>query len=251
MPTPGRNDPCPCGSGRKYKRCCLGLEQVRETFAREVSASALPLLRELARYAAARAGEAPEAIAAQRFPFWHGALDRIRASRVLDYLIFDYRPAAFARTAAAEYLAERSPVLSARWRELLESWHAATMQLFALEQWSAGFARVRPVLPEGAGHLDVMPLERAEHAVTADESPIALRALPVVGDLCVYGSWPVTFGNRSVDDVRQSIVARHHAFVRQERLVSLEDFLALAGTAFDAEAAGGTATQIIVPGRSR
>jgi len=20
---PGRNDPCPCGSGRKFKRCCL------------------------------------------------------------------------------------------------------------------------------------------------------------------------------------------------------------------------------------
>lgn len=25
MPTtPGRNDPCPCGSGKKYKRCCYG-----------------------------------------------------------------------------------------------------------------------------------------------------------------------------------------------------------------------------------
>ncbi len=23
---PGRNDPCPCGSGRKYKKCCLGNE---------------------------------------------------------------------------------------------------------------------------------------------------------------------------------------------------------------------------------
>jgi uncharacterized protein len=23
-PRPGRNDPCPCGSGRKYKHCCLG-----------------------------------------------------------------------------------------------------------------------------------------------------------------------------------------------------------------------------------
>jgi predicted Zn-dependent protease len=23
MTTTGRNDPCPCGSGRKYKRCCL------------------------------------------------------------------------------------------------------------------------------------------------------------------------------------------------------------------------------------
>ena len=21
-PQPGRNDPCPCGSGRKYKQCC-------------------------------------------------------------------------------------------------------------------------------------------------------------------------------------------------------------------------------------
>jgi hypothetical protein len=25
----GRNDPCPCGSGRKYKRCCLGAEAGR------------------------------------------------------------------------------------------------------------------------------------------------------------------------------------------------------------------------------
>jgi SEC-C motif domain protein len=23
-PRPGRNDPCPCGSGKKYKQCCLG-----------------------------------------------------------------------------------------------------------------------------------------------------------------------------------------------------------------------------------
>lgn len=23
MTTPGRNDPCPCGSGKKYKSCCM------------------------------------------------------------------------------------------------------------------------------------------------------------------------------------------------------------------------------------
>jgi hypothetical protein len=22
MPRPGRNDPCPCGSGKKFKQCC-------------------------------------------------------------------------------------------------------------------------------------------------------------------------------------------------------------------------------------
>jgi uncharacterized protein YecA (UPF0149 family) len=24
VPQAGRNDPCPCGSGKKYKRCCGG-----------------------------------------------------------------------------------------------------------------------------------------------------------------------------------------------------------------------------------
>lgn len=28
-PKVGRNDPCPCGSGKKYKRCCLGVAQYR------------------------------------------------------------------------------------------------------------------------------------------------------------------------------------------------------------------------------
>jgi tetratricopeptide (TPR) repeat protein len=26
----GRNDPCPCGSGKKYKRCCLPLHETAE-----------------------------------------------------------------------------------------------------------------------------------------------------------------------------------------------------------------------------
>lgn len=26
IPKPGRNDPCPCGSGKKYKRCCIDRE---------------------------------------------------------------------------------------------------------------------------------------------------------------------------------------------------------------------------------
>ena len=25
----GRNDPCPCGSGKKYKHCCLGKDQAQ------------------------------------------------------------------------------------------------------------------------------------------------------------------------------------------------------------------------------
>lgn len=28
----GRNAPCPCGSGAKYKKCCIGKTEVRGTF---------------------------------------------------------------------------------------------------------------------------------------------------------------------------------------------------------------------------
>ena len=30
MAKPGRNDPCPCGSGNKYKKCCLSKDEAAE-----------------------------------------------------------------------------------------------------------------------------------------------------------------------------------------------------------------------------
>jgi tetratricopeptide (TPR) repeat protein len=53
MAKPGRNDPCPCGSGNKYKKCCLAKE---EAVARE----------QLAKAEARRAKSATETAAAHR-----------------------------------------------------------------------------------------------------------------------------------------------------------------------------------------
>ena len=30
MAKPGRNDPCPCGSGNKHRKCCLPKEEAAE-----------------------------------------------------------------------------------------------------------------------------------------------------------------------------------------------------------------------------
>jgi hypothetical protein len=40
--TLGRNDPCPCGSGKKYKQCCLDKDEAkaREARAKEAAAAA-------------------------------------------------------------------------------------------------------------------------------------------------------------------------------------------------------------------
>jgi len=35
----GRNDPCPCGSGRKYKHCCLEKDEAKARAARAKAAA--------------------------------------------------------------------------------------------------------------------------------------------------------------------------------------------------------------------
>ena len=34
----GRNEPCPCGSGKKYKKCCIDKEEIdwKEWFANDI-----------------------------------------------------------------------------------------------------------------------------------------------------------------------------------------------------------------------
>jgi hypothetical protein len=54
MSKPGRNDPCPCGSGKKYKKCCLAKDEQAALAAYTAATAAA------AASAAAAAEEAPE-----------------------------------------------------------------------------------------------------------------------------------------------------------------------------------------------
>jgi hypothetical protein len=42
MAKTGRNDPCPCGSGKKYKQCCLARDGAAAATARAAQAAAAP-----------------------------------------------------------------------------------------------------------------------------------------------------------------------------------------------------------------
>jgi uncharacterized protein len=58
-PQVGRNDKCPCGSGRKYKQCCLGKDEEKARKARAKAAEKAAKEAEKARKAAEKAGEKP------------------------------------------------------------------------------------------------------------------------------------------------------------------------------------------------
>ncbi|MGH7321089.1 MAG: YecA family protein [Candidatus Rokuibacteriota bacterium] len=100
MSAVGRNDPCPCGSGRKFKKCCLGRgAEAPGAYTREERQSAL---ERLARFTAR--GEFAESRAVAEALFWGEWLDRhsaddlkramaLEESRVAseEWFAFDFR----------------------------------------------------------------------------------------------------------------------------------------------------------------
>lgn len=94
---PGRNDPCPCGSGKKYKSCCLSkdhAQQLRSTSWRNEEQETLDKL-----LAFAQRPEFTAQIMVAFNLFWNGTyglptlrlIDQGESARFLDWYIFDYR----------------------------------------------------------------------------------------------------------------------------------------------------------------
>jgi tetratricopeptide (TPR) repeat protein len=70
----GRNDPCPCGSGKKYKRCCLEKD---EAAARALVAARPTIAEEIADKLAAASEEEDEFITAS-----NAAVDLVQAGKL-------------------------------------------------------------------------------------------------------------------------------------------------------------------------
>jgi SEC-C motif len=68
----GRNDPCHCGSGRKYKNCHLGKDEEAARVARAKAAEAAPAPAPAAEEPASKAHAAPPRHATQQ-PWKKGA----------------------------------------------------------------------------------------------------------------------------------------------------------------------------------
>lgn len=250
----GRNDPCPCGSGRKYKRCCLGREAQRDAFARSLEARALPLLQEIARYAERVAAMPLNAVAQREFPFWRGPLTPERAARAVDFLIFDFRLEHYGHSALRQFSIEHGSVaLETKLGEedeqtLLAAWGEARTRLYRVEGWSAGFVQCLELLTDEPKRVEVWPLGEPGEPI-ADGAPVALRALAAAGRHACIGR-PLRFGERTVDDVAQAVRARHLDYVRRVRIVSLDEFYRLEPKALDEEAAAYAqrASGIVLPG---
>jgi len=143
MPTIGRNDPCRCGSGKKYKHCCMPGDRAREVrqLARDRADEQLWL--RLLSYLGRPALLVDAQSAFSRF--WNGDFD-LRVARVLDrqameafleWYAYDYPTSKDRKRVVELFGAEEAPRLSAEEQELLAEHTASHLSLYGIEQASA------------------------------------------------------------------------------------------------------------------
>ena len=125
-----RNDPCYCGSGKKYKQCHLKIDQEAERVERAWKEAGRFLRRDLLSYA--RDDRFAEDFAVALPLYWDGLYDvenademsQYEALRFFDWFMFDYQPQEGPRFIEL-YQTEKQADLSEQQRQALASWISA------------------------------------------------------------------------------------------------------------------------------
>ena len=112
MTTVGRNDPCPCGSGRKFKHCCLRVQDVEDNLRVRLRSAEGVLVPALFSYAAQEFGREFFDEAWDEFFLWNDVPDDVESSKEFGttfdpFFVFDFVPDA-AEHPLARRLADRT-----------------------------------------------------------------------------------------------------------------------------------------------
>lgn len=220
MTAVGRNDPCPCGSGLKYKKCCLGKDQVaRAPFSSADRDSALAgLMRFSTRPAFAR-----DHVTAQEL-FWGDRLaghpeDRVREVNAHeqsqmayhDWFVFDY-PLGDDRTVVDLFLEREGARLGVGEREYLERMRHSHIRLYEV---------VEVVSDEGLHLVDLWTDERVwvrERMATRQLVRWDLLAARLMrgaqGDLVMDGA-PYLYPAASREPIVKELRRLHRSFARR------------------------------------
>jgi hypothetical protein len=167
MEKPGRNDPCYCGSGKKYKQCHMAADLTAENEQRAWADAARALRLDLLEFADSERFDAAAATAAAHY--WNGLytaetlplMSASEAERFLDWFAFDHVLPSGERPVEL-FRAEQGDTLPAPRRELLDRWAAAgPMSGYELLGYEQQTLRLRDValgaehdVYEPAGHGD-------------------------------------------------------------------------------------------------
>jgi hypothetical protein len=152
MATVGRNEPCPCGSGKKYKKCCLSkdteidLQAFREERAEE------SLRGEIMKFAM---GERFKDEMLEAFQVYRGGAadaslmlmsqDPLENIRFIDWFVHEHKHSKEKKSIIGMFDELRSKVLDESEKKLLAEWKASRLGAFEAESVKKGMLKLNDV----------------------------------------------------------------------------------------------------------
>lgn len=195
----GRNDPCPCGSGKKYKKCCLPKEQEARREAARPASGGTPVERALAWLQKRYRDEVAEAIRAHLELAGEDALERLRelpddyAQMVIinvhEWLIADGDLAFEDRDVPVRdlLLGPGGPLFDAEGRAWIEALTSRPLGWYEVVDTDPGTGfRVRDLVHSEEPPVDV--LDRSASKTLVRWEILALRLVPWKGDWVPSGA---------------------------------------------------------------
>lgn len=144
MPDTGRNDPCPCGSGRKYKNCCLAHDRISEQRDLNLSQAAARLLTRLFEFA--RLPRFNQDLLEGFNLYWGGAYDPAGANQVgpenmrrfFEWFVHDHPTHPDKQFIIDIYAETLAKTLGDDEQVLLQAWRKSTLGLFRIVDSAEG-----------------------------------------------------------------------------------------------------------------
>lgn len=213
MEKPGRNDPCYCGSGKKYKQCHMATDLAADREQRAWAEAARDLRLDIFEFADDERFDAAAGIAAAQY--WNdlytaGNFTRMspsEAERFLDWFAFDYTLPDSGDRVVERFREEKGDSLSTYERELLNSWATgAPMGGYELTGYDRQTLRLKEIV--SGEMLDVF--EPAGHG-NAPLGAIILGRPVTVQDHFEFFSLPAYIPPDEIADLHEKIVAAQSA----------------------------------------
>src|ERR1019366_8951258 len=137
MHTPGRNDPCWCGSGKKYKKCHLDSDERPQSAPPAIPGEYQALRNRLGKFLTETTSKRDIRMAQEEF-FGDGPVEDGQTAPLIDWMMHDWVPPRLGRTVLQEYLHKHGAGLRPQERELIEAWSHSFVGLYEVREVKVG-----------------------------------------------------------------------------------------------------------------
>ena len=222
----GRNDPCYCGSGKKYKQCHMKEDQAKEKQVRAVKDAARYVRRDLLKFG--REERFSEAFAQALPLYWNGLyefdnaeeMSMDEAFRFIDWFTFDY-DLGDGRYLIQIYAEERYPDLSSAQQQLVDDWKdAPPASAYELLSYEGQQLKLRDYF---TGE-EVEIYESGGRGIVEIGEVIMGRLVPVVDHL-EFSVAPAYLPADEIGDLRETMETAEKAYLAVHPEATHEEFM--------------------------